>query len=198
MPLVMIQRVDDPITIVSGLPRSGTSLMMQMLARAGVPLQHDRVRSADASNPRGYFEWERIKQLSKSPTLIAECEGKAVKVISSLLLSLPANFAFRVLFLERRLEDVQESQTRMMERLGTRGGDLPATQMVRALEMHRNQVYTWLQMREGVRMIKISYDALIARPEAEALRVCRFIELPDEAAPLMASVVEPELRHHTS
>ena len=90
------------------------------------------------------------------------------------LLSLPANFAYRVVFLERRLEDVQESQTKMVERLGTRGGDLPATQMERALEMHRNQVYTWLEMREGVRMIKISYDALIARSEAEALRVCRF------------------------
>ncbi len=186
------------ITIVSGLPRSGTSLMMQMLARAGVPIQHDGVRSADASNPRGYFEWERIKQLPKNPALIAECEGKAVKVISSLLMSLPGNFAYRVLFLERRLEDVQASQAKMMERLGTRGGDLPSAQMARALEMHRNQVYAWLDKREGVRMMKVSYDALIAQPEAEALRVSRFLELPDEAAPLMARAVAPELRHYSS
>ena len=193
-----MQRVNSSITIVSGLPRSGTSLLMQMLARAGVPLQHDGVRSADLSNPRGYFEWERIKQLPKNPALIAECEGKAVKVISSLLLSLPANYAYRILFVERRLEHVQASQAKMIEGLGTRGSGLPAAQLVRVLEMHRNYLYAWLTTREDLPVMKIDYDALITQPEAEALRVSRFLELPDEVAPMMASVVEPQLRHHTS
>lgn len=188
----------EPITIVSGLPRSGTSLMMQMLAAAGVPIQDDGLRSADASNPRGYHEWERIKQLPKNPALIAECEGKAVKVISTLVTSLPQNFEYRIVFLERRLEDVQASQTMMMERLGRRGSDLSPDRMLNVLGAHRLQVYALLEQREGVRMIKVDYDALLAQPEAEALRVSRFLELPDDAAKIMAAVVEPELRHHKS
>jgi len=79
------------ITIVSGLPRSGTSLMMQMLVAGGMTPLSDGERTADADNPRGYLEWERIKQLPNDPGCIAEAEGKVVKVISRLLLSLPSN-----------------------------------------------------------------------------------------------------------
>src|ERR1700687_1851245 len=93
------------ITIVSGLPRSGTSLMMQMLAAGGVPILSDGERQADVDKPRGYMEWEHVKQLPKDPACIAEAEGKAVKVISQLLLLLPAQHEYRVLFLQRPLAD---------------------------------------------------------------------------------------------
>src|SRR5262245_31100793 len=86
------------ITIVSGLPRSGTSLMMQMLAAGGMPVLSDGERQADIDNPRGYLEWERIKQLPKDLTVIDGAEGKAVKVISQLLLSLPPTHEYRVIF----------------------------------------------------------------------------------------------------
>ena len=124
--------------------------MMQMLAAAGVAIQQDGVRVADASNAHGYFEWERIKQLPRQPGLLAECEGKAVKVISSLLMALPEGFAYKVIFLQRDLDDVVASQSKMIERLGTRGGQLPLEQMVRALAAHRSQVYAWLKGRTGV------------------------------------------------
>ena len=94
------------ITIVSGLPRSGTSLMMQMLAAGGLPILSDGERKADTDNPRGYLEWERIKQLPKEPALIAEAEGKVVKVISQLLLSLPDGHEYRVVFMQRPLPEV--------------------------------------------------------------------------------------------
>src|SRR3954467_14439576 len=87
------------ITIVSGLPRSGTSLMMQMLAAGGLAPLSDGERKADTDNPRGYLEWERIKQLPKEPSLIAEAEGKVVKVISQLLLALPDGHEYRVIFM---------------------------------------------------------------------------------------------------
>jgi hypothetical protein len=119
--------------------------MMQMLAAAGVPIQQDGVRQADTDNERGYFEWERIKQLPREPLLIGSCQGKAVKVVSSLLTSLPEGFDYRIVFLERRLEDVHASQVRMIERLGTRGGRLAPEQMVAALTAHRHQVYTWME-----------------------------------------------------
>ena len=111
------------ITIVSGLPRSGTSLMMQMLAAGGMSILSDGERRADVDNPRGYLEWERIKQLPKNPGCIAEAEGKAVKVISQLLLSLPAQHEYRVIFMQRPLPEVMASQDEMLRRRGT----LPVT-----------------------------------------------------------------------
>jgi hypothetical protein len=137
--------------------------MMQMLAAAGIPIQQDGIRRADASNERGYFEWERIKELPRGPGLIGECEGKAVKVISSLLTWLPEGFDYRILFLERRLEDVQASQARMIERLGTRGGQLSREQMVAALALHRSQVYAWLEKRKFA-VEKVEFEKLIEEP----------------------------------
>src|SRR5260370_8303650 len=98
------------ITIVSGLPRSGTSLMMQMLDAGGLPVLSDGERRADTDNPKGYLEWERIKQLPKDPSLIAEAEGKVVKVISQLILSLPSDHEYRIVFMQRPLPEVLTSQ----------------------------------------------------------------------------------------
>ncbi|MFO1003217.1 MAG: hypothetical protein U0936_23025 [Planctomycetaceae bacterium] len=73
------------ITVVSGLPRSGTSLAMQMLAAGGLPVLGDEHRPADEDNPRGYLEDARVKSLERDATWLAEAEGKAVKIISFLL-----------------------------------------------------------------------------------------------------------------
>src|ERR1700690_4053692 len=106
------------ITIVSGLPRSGTSLMMQMLSAGGMQVLSDGERKADTDNPKGYLEWERIKQLPKDPSLIAEAEGKVVKVISQLILSLPAGHEYRIVFMQRPLPEVLKSQDEMLRRRG--------------------------------------------------------------------------------
>src|SRR5271169_4311319 len=106
------------ITIVSGLPRSGTSLMMQMLDAGGLPVLSDGERKADTDNPKGYLEWERIKQLPKDPSLIAEAEGKVVKVISQLILSLPMDHEYRIVFMQRPLPEVLKSQDEMLRRRG--------------------------------------------------------------------------------
>ena len=109
------------ITVVSGLPRSGTSLAMQMLAAGGMPVLIDGERQADADNPRGYYEWERIKRLPYEPSCIAEAEGKAVKVISHLLLTLPDGHDYSVVFMQRPLAEVAASQAEMIRRRGTTG-----------------------------------------------------------------------------
>src|SRR6185369_16712292 len=110
---------DSMITIVSGLPRSGTSLMMQMLVAGGMTALSDGERRADIDNPKGYLEWERIKQLPKDSGLIAEAEGKVVKVISQLLLSLPLVHDYRIIFMQRPLSEVMRSQEEMLKRRGT-------------------------------------------------------------------------------
>src|SRR5947207_7639439 len=107
------------ITIVSGLPRSGTSLMMQMLGAGGMTLLTDFERKADADNPRGYCEWEPAKLLPKQPNRIDEAEGKAVKVISQLLLSLPRGRTYKLIFMERPLPEVLASQDEMLKRRGS-------------------------------------------------------------------------------
>jgi hypothetical protein len=124
------------ITIVSGLPRSGFSLMMRMLVAGGMTPPSDGERTADADNPRGYLEWERIKQLPTDPGCIVEAEGKVVKVISRLLLSLPADHEYRVNFMQRPLPEVLASQDQMLRRRGTyKEGANPAA-MAAAFEKH--------------------------------------------------------------
>src|SRR5437588_5987682 len=120
------------ITIVSGLPRSGTSLMMQMLDAGGLPVLSDGERKADTDNPKGYLEWERIKQLPKDPSLIAEAEGKVVKVISQLILSLPSGHEYRIIFMQRPLPEVMASQDEMRRRRGTYDPKVDTTAVVNA------------------------------------------------------------------
>src|ERR1700726_4948540 len=107
------------ITIVSGLPRSGTSLMMQMLASGGMSVLTDQERKPDIDNPRGYCEWEPIKLLPREPDRIDEAEGKAVKVISQLLLSLPQGRTYKLIFMERPLPEVLASQDEMLKLRGS-------------------------------------------------------------------------------
>jgi hypothetical protein len=124
------------IVVVSGVPRSGTSLMMQMLAAGGLEPLTDGRRSADVNNPRGYFEWEKAKSLPREPGCIAEAEGKVVKLISALLASLPNTFAYKLIFMERPLAEVVASQSAMIQKLGTQGAALGPEAVERALDAH--------------------------------------------------------------
>src|SRR5260221_6001555 len=131
------------ITIVSGLPRSGTSLMMQMLDAGRLPVLSDGERKADTDNPKGYLEWERIKQLPKDPSLIAEAEGKVVKVISQLILSLPAGHEYRVVFMQRPLPEVLKSQEEMLRRRVNADSNNETSEIEKACERHMTKGTKW-------------------------------------------------------
>jgi LPS sulfotransferase NodH len=165
------------ITIVSGLPRSGTSLMMQMLAAGGIPVVSDGERSADIDNPKGYVEWERIKQLPKDPALIAAAEGKAVKVISQLLLSLPPGHDYRVIFMQRPLPEVMASQDEMLRRRGTFDSKVDAAAISRAFQDHLYKVHTWLSSQPGLGVLRLAYHQVLADPRAAAEKVAGFLQL---------------------
>lgn len=113
------------ITVVSGLPRSGTSLAMQWLEAAGLPPFTDHRRAADASNPQGYYEAEIVQSLPQRSDWLPQAEGHAIKVIHLLLPCLPRDRPYRVLLMELELQAVLRSQQRMLERLGRRGAALP-------------------------------------------------------------------------
>ena len=166
------------ITIVSGLPRSGTSLMMQMLAAGGVPILSDGERRADVDNPRGYLEWERIKQLPKNPGCISEAEGKAVKVISQHLLALLAGHEYRVIFMQRPLTEVIASQDEMLRRRGTFDPGEDNSVVARAFQDHLSDVYAWLNSKPYVKVSRVQYHAVLREPKEAAEAVAKFLELP--------------------
>jgi len=163
------------ITIVSGLPRSGTSLMMQMLAAGGMEVLTDGERKADTDNPRGYYEWERIKALAREPGCIAEAEGKAVKVISQLLFALPASYEYKVIFMVRPLPEVVASQAEMIRRRGTTAPALPEAAMMAGLRAHLNQVRAWFRNRQNLSVCDIEYHAVLRDPMTSSAAIASFL-----------------------
>jgi hypothetical protein len=163
------------ITIVSGLPRSGTSLMMQMLQAGGLPILSDGERKADTDNPKGYLEWERIKQLPKDPGLIAEAEGKVVKVISQLLLSVPDGHDYRVIFMQRPLPEVMKSQDEMLRRRGTYEPIADTSPIEQAFQRHLVDINKWLAGKPNVRMLRVHYHRVLREAQAAAEDVAQFL-----------------------
>jgi hypothetical protein len=166
------------ITIVSGLPRSGTSLMMQMLGAGGLSVLSDGERKADTDNPRGYLEWERIKQLPKEPALIAEAEGKVVKVISQLLLSLPDGHEYHVIFMQRPLPEVLKSQDEMLRRRGAFEANVDSSPIEEAFQRHLIEVNRWLNGKPNVQVLRVHYHRTLREPKAAAEAVAEFLKVP--------------------
>src|SRR5579864_7339090 len=163
------------ITIVSGLPRSGTSLMMQMLVAGGMSALSDGERKADTDNPRGYLEWERIKTLPKDPACIAEAEGKVVKVISQLLLSLPAAHDYRIIFMQRPLPEVLKSQDEMLHRRGSQQKGVDITAIAAAFERHLIEVDKWFATRPNAAVFRMQFHRVLREPQAAAESVANFL-----------------------
>jgi hypothetical protein len=176
------------ITIVSGLPRSGTSLMMQMLVAGGLSPLADGERVADADNPRGYLEWERIKTLPQDPGCIAEAEGKLVKVISKLLLSVPAGHEYRVLFMQRPLPEIIASQDTMMRRRGTFKEGANAAAISAAFENHLREVYAWLDGKPYVKLLRLPYHDVLNKPKEIARQIQDFLQLDLNIAAMVQQV----------
>ena len=184
---------DQEFVIVSGLPRSGTSLMMQMLHAGGMDLMTDGKREADDDNPKGYWEWEDIKQMPKRPLIIEQAHGKATKVISALLPSLPVKHKFKVIFMRRPVQEVVASQAKMLENKGT----TPRTErenLEQSQATHALQILCLLRKHPRISLLEVDYPALVQEPLAWVGRIGEFVGeslLPNHAA--MAEPVRPEL-----
>jgi hypothetical protein len=187
------------ITIVSGLPRSGTSLMMQMLEAGGMAVLSDGERKADTDNPKGYLEWERIKQLPKDPSVIAEAEGKVVKVISQLVLSLPAGHEYRIVFMQRPLPEVLKSQDEMLRRRGNADSVASSSAETYAIEeafqKHLLEMNKWVEGKENMQMMKVHYHRVLreSRPVAEEVKA--FLQGPLDIDAMVKQVDESLYRN---
>jgi hypothetical protein len=167
-----------PIIVVSGLPRSGTSMMMKILAEGGLPLITDESRTADEDNPNGYFELEVVKQMSEGNVAwLAEAGGKAVKVISALLEHLPQAYTYRVIFMEREIKEILASQRKM---LAHRNEVLKANdgEVEQQFQRHLSTLKPWLARQPNMEVLYVSYNALLADPELFCNRIMEFIGIP--------------------
>ena len=183
------------ITVVSGLPRSGTSMMMQMLVAGGMPAVSDGLRTADADNPRGYFELEAVKKLKTDTAWLAGARSHAVKVISMLLYELPADYEYRVIFILRDMDEILASQNEMLKRRGTGGADSGDVAMRRHLEAHLKKVQAWLAGQKNFRALYCEHRELLSAPLKQARRVGEFLGLGlDEQA--MVDVIDPSLHRN--
>jgi hypothetical protein len=166
----------DFTTIVSGLPRSGTSMAMQMIVAGGIAPVTDNLRAPDADNPRGYFEFERVKALRTDKAWLDDARGKVVKVIHMLVPELPDDRAYRVVFLERDLREVVKSQSTMLARSGKSGGGLPAERLMSIYEQQLAQVHAWLAARPNFQVLRVRHADLIHDAAREAARIARFLD----------------------
>ena len=185
----------EPVIVVSGLPRSGTSLAMQMIHAGGVPAVTDGQRTSDDDNPRGYFEFERVKQLKTDKAWLADAGGKVVKVIHLLLAELPDDRPYRVVFMRRDLREVVKSQSTMLSRSGRAGGGLPPERLMAIYDQQLKAVEAWLAARPNFSRLDVPYADLVADPTTGAATINRFLGgTLDEAA--MRAAVDPALHRN--
>jgi hypothetical protein len=187
-------RYGRPIVLVSGLPRSGTSMLMQMLEKGGMPIVTDKIRTADEDNPKGYHEFERIKEIDKTEdkTWLKQYRGQVIKTISFLLQDLPLDLNYQVLFMRRNIEEVLRSQNKMLERSGATGTIISDEKMRSNYEFHLKKTYYRLEHIPNFQVLYLDYPAVVENPLREAKRINIFLgrRLNVEA---MAGAVESSL-----
>lgn len=164
----------DFIAIVSGLPRSGTSMMMKMLEAGGMAVVVDNQRVADEDNPQGYYELEKVKQIKEDPNWIDTVQGKAVKVVSMLLFALPTNRKYRVVLMRRDLEEILASQRVMLERNGVEN-DFDDGEMRTLFSKHLGELEHWLQGQEHISCLEVGYKDVLGNPEKNARLINGFL-----------------------
>jgi hypothetical protein len=182
--------VQNEIMIVSGLPRSGTSLMMQMLENGGITVVTDNIRTADTDNPRGYYEFERVKKIKDDVSWLSETRGKAFKMVSQLLYQLPASETYRVIFMERDLDEMIRSQEKMLERLGKPAA--PAAEIKQHFTRHLEKLRAWLAQQPNFKLLFVKYSEVVEHPDEQAARICAFLPVAADVA-AMARTVDPAL-----
>ncbi|MFM2094904.1 MAG: hypothetical protein RIS70_2028, partial [Planctomycetota bacterium] len=181
----------EVITVVSGLPRSGTSMMMQMLVAGGLEPLTDGVRVADQNNPKGYFEYEKIKRLHQENNWLADARGKVLKIVAPLVPALPQGEQYRVILMDRDVDEVLDSQGHMLERLETQGPEFDRERMKQLFQQQVQRAIT-LCKAHRVPILVISHSRALAHPAETAKEVAEFLNAPLDQ-PAMSQVIDRSL-----
>jgi hypothetical protein len=186
------------IIVVSGLPRSGTSMMMKMLAEGGLPILTDAIRAADEDNPNGYFELEQVKQLAEGQRAwLAEADGKIVKVISALLEHLPGEHHYKILFMERQIAEILASQQKMLARRNETS-KVSDAEMEAQFREHLKAIKYWLARQPNMEVLYVDYNRMMADPDAYCQKIADFISLPLDVAKMRSVPNERLYRNRAS
>lgn len=162
---------NSPITIVSGLPRSGTSMMMQLLKHGGCELLTDNIRQNDENNPKGYYEYEKVKQLPTNSDWLNEAEDKVVKIISHFITFLPNNHHYKIIFMQRPIAEVLLSQQKMLGKdIDTMPYGMEAL-FTKQLEQSKKYIIN----QSNMELLCVNYNDVIFNPEAELLKINDFL-----------------------
>ncbi|MCY2933881.1 MAG: sulfotransferase [Planctomycetota bacterium] len=180
------------LVIVSGLPRSGTSMMMKMLESGGVPVLADDQRKADIDNVNGYYEFQAALKIKQDNSWLADSDHKAVKMVYQLLYELPETHQYRVLMMRRSMDEVLASQKKMLARLGKPTDTIPDSKMAEIFNTGLAKFYAWIAQRPNFRIVDIDYNIMVADPIPQIQVINRLLGggLDEQA---MAEVVQPDL-----
>jgi hypothetical protein len=180
------------VTIVSGLPRSGTSMMMKMLEAGGMTVLTDHIRTADDDNPKGYFEFERVKQIEHDKGWLEDAKGKVVKMIAALLKHLPPTYTYKIIFMHRRIEEVLASQRQMLIRRGEPTDQISDERMAGLFHRHVARVEAWLDEQPNFEVFHVKYHEILEDPSKQAERLNQFLDNSLDPTK-MAEMVDPSL-----
>ena len=183
---------DNFVTIVSGLPRSGTSMMMQAVHAGGMAVVTDNIRKSDSDNPRGYYEFEPVKKTKEDPSWLQQATGKVVKMVYRLLYDLPADYEYRIIFMNRSIEEVLLSQKKMLERIGKKGADIADEKLSELFKSELEKIYKWIDAQPNFSIVSVNYRDAVESPQAHCRIVNDFLggNLDTDK---MASVIDPTL-----
>jgi tetratricopeptide (TPR) repeat protein len=180
------------VTVVSGLPRSGTSLVMQMLEAAGLDVLTDGRRVADENNPRGYLELEQVKNLRADNAWLGEAQGKVVKIIAQLLPYLPRPYRYKIVFVDRDLDEILASQRAMLHRDGRDGAKLSDDQLRRVFATQSSRMQRWIASQPNIDSLVVNHRALVTDPAEPAAAINALFNNALDIQ-RMTAVVDPSL-----
>jgi hypothetical protein len=185
------------ITIVSGLPRSGTSMMMQVIEAGGIPALTDNVRTKDEDNPQGYYEFEPVKKTREDPSWVSGARGKVVKMVYRLLYDLPADQEYRVIFMRRNIDEVLASQKKMLQRSGKQGAGVSDEKLKELFMAELDKFNRWIAAQPNFSIIEVDYSDMVASPATQCGRINAFLggALDGDRA---ADAVDPSLYRNRS
>tara|TARA_B100000401_G_C52698713_1_gene668011 strand:- start:9 stop:1046 length:1038 start_codon:yes stop_codon:yes gene_type:complete len=180
--------IKGEIIIVSGLPRSGTSMMMQILSAGGLDILTDKKRTPDDNNPRGYYEYEPVKKLMIDKSWLPQAKGKVVKVIAQLIPYLPSNFNYKIVFMRRPMDEVLKSQQVMLGKEKDVKSKAFPSGLNNAFQKQLNRVDEWVESQANIDVININYKDIISSPENELESLVSFLDKPLEIDKLKSAI----------
>ena len=193
----LAKNIKGEVIVVSGLPRSGTSMMMQILNAGKLDILTDDKRDADNNNPKGYYEYEPVKKLMIDKSWLPNAKGKVVKVIAQLLPYLPSNFNYKIIFMRRPMNEVLKSQQIMLGREKDVKTKAFPSGLNKAFQKQLDRVDEWIESQPNIDVINVNYKEVIENPTAELESLVSFLDREIDSN-LMKSAIDEKLYRNKS